>query len=128
MQVFVTDRLGACMTYMIKKVCTIDKNRIFVSLHKSDGYVNRKQKHQPYYEHDNDFYWFNEKNKKTFYVVPENELINKGIISTVDMVGTKRLYITSNKHWLVNYEFDYDTINEEQNKNNLLMLLNGLKD
>ena len=111
-----------------EKICTIEKNRTYVSLHKSAGHVNRKQKHQPYYKNDNDVYWFNDKNKKIFYVVPEKELIDREFISTVDLIGKTKLNLILEKHWLVNYEFDYDTINEEHNKNKLMALLNGLKD
>jgi hypothetical protein len=73
-----------------EKVCTVlDNGKNFVSLHKSNGYINKKQLRQPYYECDNDFYWFNGRDKKIFYVISEKILINKGYISTEYIKGKR---------------------------------------
>lgn len=106
-----------------EKVCTDSDNKKIVSLYKSNGTINKKRQYQSYYEHDNDFYWFNDKNKKTFYVIPEKEFILRGYVSTEQTEGKKYFNIKSNDHWLFMYEFNYDTINEEPNKSKLLKLL-----
>lgn len=99
-------------------------------MHKSDGCYNKKQQCQPYDEHDNDYYWFNHIYKRSFFVVPEQILINKGYISTDDSYGKTSFDLTLNMDWLDRYQFDYETINETAQKNKLLKLLNiknGLK-
>ncbi len=75
---------------------------------------------QPYQKGDNDFYWFHVKNTKIFYVVSELKLIKGGIIATDEQKGRKKFNLTEAKLWLQDYEFNYDTINEHDNKNKLL--------
>ena len=102
-------------------------NNTYVHIHKSltqDG----EQTKQPYKQGDNDFYWLNLKNKKDFYVVPEEKLIRGGVIATKDQKGMTKFNLTTNQKWLEDdYKFDYDTINEPPNKRKLLNLL-GVKE
>lgn len=107
-----------------EKIFTTHKSQPVIMLHKSRGHNNKKRVRIPYSENDNDFYWFNEKNKIIFYVIPKDKLIEKGFISTTNSAGKVYLNLKTHQDWLSDYEFDYDTINEEPNKNNLLKLLN----
>lgn len=102
-----------CMVYdfkvngfTVQEKVSRDENRF--SLHKSAG-VKKKQ---PYDKHDNDFYWLNMKDKKTFYVVPEKVLIDNGYVSNGDQKG--KIELRSNKEWLKEYKFEYDNINKDK--------------
>jgi hypothetical protein len=112
-----------------EKVCTPHRKTHFASIRKQGGIKhngNKKtQTHIPYCESDNDFYWFNLQDRNTFYVVPEIELIDRGFISTKDSTGKTTIGIGSNEHWLNSYKFQYDTINEEDNKEELMLIIHG---
>ena len=114
-----------------EKVCSTNVNKykhIYTCLGKSNGKkINRKLEKRPYDEGDNDFYWLNIQNEKTFYVVPETELINSGHIATPTCQGIKNLNLTTCYGIISLYEFDYTTINEQKNKDRLLDLL-GIND
>ena len=97
---------------------------VSVSLEKYMSIENKKKLKTPYEEGDNDFYWFNGRNKKMFYVIPECILIMRGYISTETFRGKTGLYLTKNEKWINNYAFEYDTINDCHNKNRLLTLIN----
>ena len=75
-----------------------------------------KQTRKPYDKGDNDYYWFNWKDKNTFYVIPERELVNRGFITNENSMGHPSIAFTLNKDWIDNYKFSYDTINEKKNK------------
>jgi len=110
-----------------EKVCTPSINTHYISLKKCGGWKRDETKKIqitiPYFEGDNDFYWFNIQDDNTFYVVPEIELINRGFISTKNSEGKKSMGTGSNEHWLCNYKFHYVTINEEENKEKLLAII-----
>lgn len=99
----------------------------YVSLNKSGGWTrNEKGRHQtkiPYAYSDNHFYWFHKQDKNTFYVVPQIELIDRGYLTNKDNKGKISLYIGSKALWLNCYKFHYDTINDEENKEELMLLL-----
>jgi hypothetical protein len=105
-----------------EKVCQYikDKQNWTVSIHKN----NNKDIKKPYEKGDNDYYWFHINDKKKFYVVPESILIEKGYITVGKTRGKKSINISTNYMWLIDYCFDYDTINEPKNKKELLALLN----
>lgn len=76
---------------------------------------------------DNDIYWINCNNKIDFFVIPENILIKKGYVgdnygSIHFKVNPKNLSQKTN--WLQPYLFNYETINEDENKARLLKLFN----
>lgn len=77
----------------------------------------------PYYEKDNDFYWFNIPDRNTFYVIPEIELVDRGFITSKRYKGKTNIGIGSNEYWLNSYKFHYDTINDKDNKEELMAIL-----
>ena len=105
------------------------KNTYCFTLRKHDGLIEGKRIHKQYDINDNDFYWLNFDNKKTFFVIPENVLVDKEIIG--NKIGNNSQYFRiiynerfiSKNAWLQPYIFDYETIHEELNKNRLCKLL-----
>ena len=49
---------------------------------KNNGSNNYRKKNCQYDVGDNDFYWLNVDNKKTFFVFPEQLLIDRGIVGS----------------------------------------------
>jgi hypothetical protein len=113
-----------------EKVCSPQGNAHYACIHKSGGHIRKeninKQTFVPYCVNDNDFYWFNIQDRNTFYVIPEEELIDRDYITTKKNKGKTTINITGDKNWMVEYKFYYDTINEEENKERLINLLNKL--
>jgi hypothetical protein len=74
---------------------------------------------------DNDFYWLNCDNKKTFFVIPEKILIDKGLIGnnidkkSIFLKITIKEILHKMSAWLQPYMFDYENINKER----LLLIL-----
>jgi hypothetical protein len=112
-----------------EKVGSVNRKTHIIKLHKNGGIINKfdgtkkMQTSIPYNENNNNFYWFNIPDRNTFYVVPEIELLDYGFISTKDNIGKKHMCIGRNNRWLQNYKFYYDTINEEDNKEELMLIL-----
>jgi len=106
-----------------EKVCSLSRTKKMHEVHisKSGGVDNNKI---PYCVGDNDFYWFNIQDRNTFYVIPEIELIDRGFISIKNSYGKTNLWLNSNEHWLSTYKFFYDSINEKDNREELLALIN----
>jgi hypothetical protein len=111
-----------------EKVSNVVKNRCIFFLRKNKGKINGKQNKIQYSNGDNDFYWLNSERKDFFLVIPEKTLIEHHYIGNEN--NEKHiLKITFNEvlhykmKWLQPYLFNYNTINEEINKNNLLCLL-----
>ena len=97
-----------------------NKNSLIASLNKNFG----KGIRNPYCIGDCDIYWFNENTStETFYVVPEQILVDQGYIQTEKQSGKKYLNILTNKSWLYKYTFSYKTINNIDEKNRLMTLL-----
>ena len=70
-----------------EKVGTIthnNDNSYSFTLTKYDCRVDGKCKNKCYEEGDNDLYWLNCKNTLNFYVIPENILIEKGLLGNSD--------------------------------------------
>jgi hypothetical protein len=114
-----------------EKVSTFEDNYSNFCLYKHDdlrSVLKVKRKFKQYDIGDNDFYWLNFNNKKTFFVIPEKILIDK------DLVGNKldknklhfrinmKNLLCKNKEWLNDYIFDYDTIHHEIEKTRLCKL------
>lgn len=103
-----------------EKVTKINDNKCCFQLCKNNGLINGSQNQIQYDIGDNDFYWLNCDNKKTFFVVPESILINKGIIGNNGEKRTKTLKIivkeTLNKNieFLQPYMFDYENIDKDR--------------
>ena len=75
----------------------------------------------PYEQGDNDYYWINLPDNETFYIIPENILITKQVISSGDTVdvpssikGKKCLSFAIRNTWLNEYKYSYneENINE----------------
>jgi hypothetical protein len=105
-----------------EKVTKIDdKNKCCFQLCKNNGLINGKQNQIQYDIGDNDFYWLNCDNKKTFFVIPESILIKKGIIGNkIENNNKQTLKITVKKElhnkssWLQIYMFDYENIDKDR--------------
>jgi len=91
---------------------------------------NRKtHKYMQYDIGDNDFYWLNCDNKKTFFVLPEKVLIDKEIIgnkketnNSIFLKITIKDILHPKNSWLQPYMFDYENI--EKDKERILQILN----
>jgi len=102
-----------------------EKSCIFNICKKNDSLNNNYN--MQYDVGDNDFYWLNCDNKKTFFVIPEKVLINKGLIGNTKETNNSlylNITIKDTLHpkisWLQPYMFDYENINKER----LLDILN----
>ena len=88
--------------------------RYACNLHKSNGRDNKVA----YNENDNDFYWIHLDDWETFYVIPQDVLIENGHITTMSQVGNKYINIYPKKYnfekiqneWLENYMFEYSNL------------------
>jgi hypothetical protein len=111
-----------------EKIASMNKNnQCIFQLCKNNGKINCKQNQIQYEINDNQFYWLDCDNKQTFFVIPEEILINKGYIGNKTKKSLKitikeKLHIKSK--WIEPYMFNYETINEEQSKIRLFNILN----
>jgi hypothetical protein len=96
------------------------ENRYKFCICKNNGIVNNKSNHIQYDIGDNDFYWLNCEDKKTFFVIPEKYLVEKGIIGNNGIKKSLFLKITvkeilhKNSAWLQPYMFDYENIDKDR--------------
>jgi hypothetical protein len=101
-----------------EKVSTFDNNnRCHFCIYKSDG--GEKNKFKPYDIGDNDFYWLNCTNKKTFFVIPEKVFINRGMVGGTNkkiLKVTIQTPLHERSSWLNDFMFDYDNLDEERLK------------
>jgi hypothetical protein len=96
-----------------------DRNNTYLfCLCKNNGKTEDKQHNQVQYNKgDNDFYWLNCSDKKYFYVIPENELIQHGYINNEKKkILFKTNPISINNLWYNEYLFDYNNIDKERLK------------
>jgi hypothetical protein len=97
-----------------------DNNKCCFQICKNNGLINGRRNQIQYDIGDNDFYWLNCDNKKTFFVVPESILINKGIIgnNVEKRIKTFKIIVKEilNKNivWLQPYMFDYENIDKDR--------------
>jgi hypothetical protein len=90
-------------------------NEYHFTLVKNDGVVNKKRVQIQYKIGDNDFYWLNCDNKKHFYVISEDELVEHGFIDNKKQCKKiLRINITKENTWLTPYAFRYDNIDKER--------------
>lgn len=96
------------------------ENRYYFQLCKNNGLINGKQNQIQYDIGDNDFYWLNCDNKKTFFVIPEKALIDKGLIGKNNVKASIFFKITvkdllhKNSSWLQPYMFNYEQVDKER--------------
>jgi hypothetical protein len=87
-----------------------DKKELYIfSMCKHNGC---KEKNIQYDIGDNDFYWLNFDNKKTFFVIPEKILIEKGFIGNKNKKILFKINI-KNISWIKEYMFDYENIDKD---------------
>ena len=97
-----------------------DDNKCMFQLCKNNGTKNGKQNQKQYDIGDNDFYWLNCDDKKTFFVIPEAALINRGIIGNNDGKRSMFFKITIKEllhksiSWLQPYMFNYEDLDKER--------------
>ena len=103
------------------------ENRYIFCICKSNGVINKKINHIQYDIGDNDFYWLNCDNKKTFFIIPEKILISKGLIGNINKSIFLKVTIKDTLHpssaWLQPYMFNYENIDKER----ILNLFNNSK-
>jgi len=91
----------------------------------SNKLINKS--HCQYSIGDNDFYWINCIDKVIFFVIPEQILMNKGYVGNQEgpiKFSLNPYKLTEKTNWIEPYMFNYNTINEEENKTRLLSLFN----
>ena len=111
-----------------EKVTIISNDKCRFQLCKNNGIINNKRNQIQYDNGDNDFYWLNCDNKKTFFVIPEKILIDRGIIGNnidkksqfIKITIKEILHIKSS--WLQHYMFDYENIDKDKLLNILHLL------
>ena len=102
-----------------EKVTKVNKeNRYLFFMCKSNGVTNKKINHIQYDIGDNDFYWLNCENKKTFFVIPEQILIEKQLVGNVKNTLALKVTVKETLHpssaWLQPYMFDYENIDKDR--------------
>jgi hypothetical protein len=111
-----------------EKVTIISNDKCRFQLCKNNGIINNKRNQIQYDNGDNDFYWLNCDNKKTFFVIPEKILIDRGIIGNNTDKKSQFIKITvkeilhTKSSWLQPYMFDYENIDKDKLLNILHLL------
>jgi hypothetical protein len=82
----------------------------------NNGSKDKKRKFRSYFLGENDYYWLHSSIDERFWIIPENVLYEKGLITANDSVqNIKHLYINSkNNTWLSDYQYDYTAIEQEK--------------
>ena len=75
-----------------------------------------------YEKGDNDFYWINLQDNETFYIIPEQILIDKHLISSETEKGKKYISFAKRNKWLDFYKYSYNEENINEIINNLFKL------
>ena len=97
-----------------------DDYKCIFQLCKNNGTKNGKHNQIQYDNGDNDFYWLNCDNKKTFFVIPEKILIDNGLIGnnldkkSIFLKFTVKSPLHKSCSWLQPYMFNYDDIDKER--------------
>lgn len=105
-----------------EKVSGVVNNYCIFHLYKNNG-VNCKSQ---YNSGDNDFYWLNSEKKDFFLVIPEKVMVDNGYINNSKKYTLKITFkdvLCVKLKWLQSYLFNYETINQDNEKNRLINLL-----
>jgi hypothetical protein len=102
-----------------KVTCINNETKIVMfQLSKRNGNNKGKRMNIQYDVGDNDFYWLNVDNKKTFFVFPEQLLIDRGIIGNTKTTKFFKITLKEKIHkiseWILPYMFDYENIDRER--------------
>ena len=91
---------------------------VMFQLSKNNGANKGKKKICQYDVGDNDFYWLNVDNKKTFFVFPEQLLIDRGIVGSSKKNTFFKVTLKEKIHkiseWVIPYMFDYENVDRER--------------
>jgi len=94
-----------------------NENEYIFFICKKNGHSNKTINTQ-YDTGDNDFYWLNCENKITFFVIPEQILIDKGLIGNIKKTLSLKITIKdtldTRNAWLQPYMFNYENIDKER--------------
>jgi hypothetical protein len=95
-----------------------DGNKYIFFICKKNGYSSNKTINIQYDIGDNDFYWLNCENKRTFFVIPEKALIEKNLVGNIKKTVSLKVTITDTScvtnPWLQPYMFDYENIEKDR--------------
>jgi len=97
-----------------EKVGGLTKGSYRFTLHKNNGIVDGKRCFANYEEGDNDIYWLNCRDKKTFYVIPQNILIRYGYVGNNATTRHFNIKAKDNDEWYNEYKFDYDNVDKDR--------------
>jgi|LauGreDrversion4_2_1035121.scaffolds.fasta_scaffold07945_11 hypothetical protein len=95
-------------------------NRCCFQICKNNGIINNKSNQIQYDVGDNDYYWLNCDNPKYFFVIPEQLLIDRGLIGNKNEKNTTMFKITiketlhKSSAWLQPYMFNYENIDKDR--------------
>ena len=85
-------------------------------------------KRRYYKKGDNDFYWFNLAGTNIFYVIPEQKLLDGDVVRRTITLhsdeGKRHWHYKDN--WTSEYKFNYETINEEGERNRLVSMIESV--
>jgi len=91
-------------------------NTYHFTFSKMKGRIEGKKIRQTYEIGDCDFYWLNCKNSSNFYVIPENILIENGILGSLDGKIKSLTISKTNKKtfWTNDYLFNYENLDKDK--------------
>jgi hypothetical protein len=93
------------------------KNNHIFHLCKNNGRdSNGKRLQSCYAQHDSDYYWLNLPDKNIFFVIPEDELIDRNLIGKTNKAKSIFSIAMANisKQWYHKYMFTYNDIDKEK--------------
>ena len=81
-----------------------------------------------YNQGDNDFYWFNLAGTNIFYVIPEQKLLDGDVVRRTITLHSEEgeKHVSYKDNWTSEYKFNYDTINEEGERNRLVSMIESI--
>jgi hypothetical protein len=100
-----------------EKVTKVNNSRCCFQLCKNNSLSDSKQKNCQYDIGDNNYYWLNCDNKQTFFVIPENILIDRGLVGNNKKTHIFKITLNGRHYknsWLQPYAFDYENIDKEK--------------
>ena len=93
------------LSYLFDKYWRKETKIVIFQLCKNNGANKGKKINIQYDVGDNDFYWLNVDNKKTFFVFPEQLLIDRGIIGNTKTTKFFKVTLKLNNVFILSYLF-----------------------
>lgn len=104
-----------------EKVCTTHKrdnkyNLFNVWFSSNNGKKdNKTRKFRTYCLGENDYYWLHSDIDDRFWIIPESILYEKEFISNKNEIKNRKcMNLNSNVEWLINYEYNYTSVNRDK--------------